>query len=102
MNDFDVMPDPKQIPSVDWMLHHLDNKGDDIGSDYNDSEAIQGYFGWSATTWTNSATGAVRRRELEVWWEPLEEGPGKPKRHIRRFLIAEITGHRGAETKEID
>lgn len=102
MSEHDVRPDPTQIPSAEWLLHHLDDHGDDAGADFNDGDAIQGYFGWSVTTVRNSASGSVRRRELEVWWEPLAEGPEKPNRHIRRFLVEEITGQRGSETKEID
>lgn len=102
----DKRPDPLEIPSAEWLLHQLSEHGDDAGLDFNDSAAVDGYFGWSITTVRHSVSGDVRRRELEVWWEPEEEDAGpeenKPKRHIRRFLIEEITGNRGAETVEID
>ena len=101
MSEHDEMPDPKQIPSAEWLLHHLDDHGDDAGADFNDGEAIQGYFGWSTTSVRNSASGKPIRHELEVWWEPLAEGPDKPKRHIRRFLVEEITGQRGSETVDV-
>jgi len=104
--DFDKRPDPLEIPSVDWLLQHLSDHGNDAGVDFNDHSAIDGYFGWSVKIVRHSVSGDVRRRELEVWWEPAEEDVGpeenKPKRHIRRFLIEEITGNRGAETVEID
>lgn len=106
-NELDKRPDPLQIPSVEWMLHQLSDHGDDAGADFNDGNAINGYFGWSVDDWKNSASGKLIRRELEVWWEPNEEPEDLPagekqKRHIRRFLITEITGQRGAESVEAD
>lgn len=104
-DELDKRPDPLEIPTAEWLLHHLSEHGDDAGTDFNDGDAIQGYFGWGVTAITNAVTGTIRRRELEVWWEPAEEDlpqGEKPKRHTRRFLIEEITGRRGAVTEEID
>lgn len=101
-DELDKRPDPLEIPSAEWLLHQLSEHGDDAGADYNDGEAVQGYFGWGVTTVRHSVSGDVRRRELEVWWEPVEDDGPKPQRHIRRFLIEEITGQRGAVTEEID
>lgn len=100
--DLDERPDPLEIPSAEWLLHQLSEEGDNAGSDYNDGEAVQGYFGWSVTTVRHSATGKLIRHELEVWWEPVEDDGPKPQRHTRRFILTPITGQRGATTEEID
>lgn len=102
-DELDKRPDPLEIPSTEWLLHQLSEHGDDAGADFNDGDAIQGYYGWSVKTIRNSASGKVIRHELEVWWEPDEDLPNgaQPGRHIRRFLVHEITGQRGAVTEEV-
>jgi hypothetical protein len=95
----DELPDPNQVPSAEWLIAQLANEGDNAGADYNDGESILGYFGWDSVTVRHSVDGKIIRHELEIWWEPEELG-GK-KRHVRRFLIQEITGQRGAETVDV-
>jgi hypothetical protein len=103
-DELDMHPDPLEIPSAEWLLHQLSEHGDDAGADFNDGEAVYGYFGWSITPVRNSASGKLIRNELEIWWEPAENDDlprgVKPKRHLRRFLVQEITGQRGAATVE--
>jgi hypothetical protein len=66
-------------PSPEWMLDKLSDKGDNSGSDYDDS--VDGWFGW-----TVDADGP--EPILEVSWTPdSDKRPGPPTVTTRWRLV---------------
>lgn len=92
MSNDNERPDPNQIPSAEWLIKQLADKGDNSGADYNDGDAILGYFGWDSVTVRHSADGKIIRHEIEIWWEPEELMGKENKRHVRHFRLEEV-GH---------
>lgn len=73
---------PVELLSTERMLATLREHGEEAGSDYNDSEEVQGYFGWTvhgdvlevtheADNESNRPNPSVTRRWRLV---PMEQG----------------------------
>lgn len=68
---------------ADTMLDILGGHGQDAGSDFNDSDQVMGWFGWSVS---DPADGPP---VLTVNYEAATVTPGEPQTVTRRWRLTE-------------
>jgi hypothetical protein len=81
--------EPRTDMTPDEMLEILTEYGDDARSDFNDSDAVMGWFGWSVTgdrnptltiSWTSNTEGRTATtswRLVPLATPPVSEPPGE-------------------------